>query len=586
MTADPSFEVSLLKERLHTDFDNRVPRITFRNQSDVERNFCSRALAAFAIHKLSGCGLDEAADSVVDGSHDGGIDAIYYAPTSNTLWIVQSKFIENGRGEPALSDVIKFQFGLKKLLDGQFTFFENNLTWQSRLPTIARYFDEPSLQVRAILVYSGINLVSEDRLRLFNDFRNDISPTDNYFKFNSYNLTSLDEWLIDENERGGVREIQLEIRNPGVMREPYETIFGLVRLDDIAKLERIHGAKLIASNLRCFVGDTEVNRSIIQTLQTEPKHFMYLNNGLTAYCERFTIHNLDRSNQERKRVTARDFSIVNGAQTLGAIRTAWQSHQGQAFEGFVFLRVFSLERCVENEQFARRLTQTTNFQNQVGLRDFVALDPEQKRIASRLHIAGIEYHYKADDDTPDPDETNFTLEEATTALACLERQNDCDLCTRVLANRKSLWSFENEYPDDNPQESRYKKLFHSSRSPLTVWRAVQVQRIVLKQMKDSGKASTGVRKTFFENARWLVLNLIFLKVHPHEGQGLSLSEDQHQVIVAKTIEFAEILWRVAESKGFISRSSDLREPLRHLRSVFCSQADCQILRNGVLSEVR
>jgi hypothetical protein len=40
-----------------------------------ESNFLSRALAAYAVHKLAGCDLDEAAHAVVDGGGDGGIDA-------------------------------------------------------------------------------------------------------------------------------------------------------------------------------------------------------------------------------------------------------------------------------------------------------------------------------------------------------------------------------------------------------------------------------------------------------------------------------------------------------------------------------
>ncbi|WP_088256164.1 hypothetical protein [Fimbriiglobus ruber] len=95
------YEIDHVPPRLHRDFDGRVPPAkSGKTDREKENNFLSRALAAFAVHRLSGCGLDEAAASVVDGGGDAGIDAVYHTPTSNTLYVVQSKFIESGRGEP------------------------------------------------------------------------------------------------------------------------------------------------------------------------------------------------------------------------------------------------------------------------------------------------------------------------------------------------------------------------------------------------------------------------------------------------------------------------------------------------------
>src|SRR5713101_6945756 len=105
-----------LPGRLRTDFTGRVPEATAGDANEREKNFLSRTLAAFAVHKLSGCPLDEAAAALVDGGDDGGIDAVHYSPTSHTLWLVQSKFIESGRGEPGLGDVSKFKNGIEDLL--------------------------------------------------------------------------------------------------------------------------------------------------------------------------------------------------------------------------------------------------------------------------------------------------------------------------------------------------------------------------------------------------------------------------------------------------------------------------------------
>lgn len=123
-------ELNHLPGRLRTDFTGRLPEATSGNAAEREVNFLSRALAAFAVHKLTGCTLDEAAGAVVDGGGDGGIDAIFYVASTQILWIIQSKYHQNGRGEPALGDVAKFKAGLENLLRGNFGAFANNSSWQ------------------------------------------------------------------------------------------------------------------------------------------------------------------------------------------------------------------------------------------------------------------------------------------------------------------------------------------------------------------------------------------------------------------------------------------------------------------------
>lgn len=586
MNVERPYEITHLAPRLHADFDGRVPEASSGTADERERNFLSRALAALAVHKLSGCGLDEAAAALVDGGGDNGIDAVHYSANSNTLRLVQSKYMDTGRGEPSLGDVSKFKNGIEDLLQGKFDAFRANDSWAAKLPQIELHFKE-KLQVRAILVYSGVNLVSEDRLRMFEDVRNRFSSGDEYFAFSPYSLTSVHDWLIDDDGRG-VEKADLEILNPGWFKESFETIYGLVRLKDIASLYTKHRNRLIAANIRRYKGETEVNERIVATLKNEPEYFFYLNNGLTAYCERLEVNNMDRGSQEMKRVTVHGFSIVNGAQTLGSIQACSNANPESTPDGMVFVKIISLERCEDDIEFARRITQSTNFQNQIGSRDFAALDEQQERITAQLRLDGIEYHYKASVDTPTSNDTNFTLDEATTALASLEPDGECDLCSRALANKNSLWALEEVYPDSDLYRTRYHRLFRADRSARTVWRAVQTQRAVIGRMRADMRASVGIRKAFFENARWLVLNLVFLQLHPEQGESLEVSSAELEAIAKKTIDISEKLWTVCETKGFVSRRAegvdgDAYEQTRHFRSVFCSAGDCKLLRGATLA---
>jgi len=578
VSVEKPYEIDHVPPHLHSTFDGKVPAGQAGDAHARENDFLSRALAAFAVMRLTGCSTDEAAASLVDGGGDGGIDAVHHSPTSNTLFVVQSKFIENGRGEPELGDVSKFRDGVDNVLRGNWSAFDKNAAWKARLPQIKKHFDEHSLRVRAVLVYSGTSSVSEDRLRLFEALESQYTHDDEYFRFASYNLVSVHDWITGADAAAGVEKVELEILKPGWVTEPFQTVYGQVRVADLAALYATHGNALVEANLRRYKGLTEVNLRIKETLQGEAANFFYLNNGLTAYCQKLDIAHHDKANAEKKKITARGFSIVNGAQTLGTI------HATEAGgDGFVFLKVISLEKCEDETAFARRITESTNFQNQISPRDFTALDEQHERISLQLQKDGIHYHFKEADDVPDSDDTNFNLEDAATALACLEHEKDCVLCAKLLSNRKSLWSPDVIYPKEAPEFTLCQKLFRPERSARTVWRAVQVRKIVIERLNGE-RPATGVRRDFYENARWLVLGLLFLRERLEQGPTLVLTKEEQAKAAEKTLEIANAVWEAAQEAGFVSANEPYTAP-RHFKSVFCSASDCQKLKAGAMKKL-
>jgi hypothetical protein len=92
MTSEVPIEILHLPAKLHELFDGRLLVAVAGTPEERERNFLSRAVGAYAIHKLAGPILDVAAACVVDGGGDGGIDAIHYSAGDQKLWIVQGKF--------------------------------------------------------------------------------------------------------------------------------------------------------------------------------------------------------------------------------------------------------------------------------------------------------------------------------------------------------------------------------------------------------------------------------------------------------------------------------------------------------------
>ena len=91
--------------------DQRIASETFE---DIQR---SRALAAYMVHHLTACSPEDAAGSIVDGGDDNGLDAIYFHEPEETLYIVQSKWIKDGKGEPDNGSVKKFCSGFNATYD-------------------------------------------------------------------------------------------------------------------------------------------------------------------------------------------------------------------------------------------------------------------------------------------------------------------------------------------------------------------------------------------------------------------------------------------------------------------------------------
>ena len=93
-----------------------------------------------------------------------------------------------------------------------------------------------------------------------------------------------------------------------------------------------------------------------------------------------------------------------------------------------------------------------------------------------------------------------------------------------------------------------------------------------------------MRKDFFENGRWLVLNVIFLRLHPEDGESLTLTDDEIAALSKSAQEWAERLWSECQSKGFVSADASHRwVTTKHFKSVFSAATDCQVLRNGLLA---
>ncbi len=311
--------------------------------------------------------------------------------------------------------------------------------------------------------------------------------------------------FLSQDIRGASADLEVTLYDWGSTQEPYAAYYGRVEATAVAAWYAEHGTRLFDKNIRQFLGDSEVNASIIDTLHDHPDRFWYLNNGVTVLCERVAKTALGGATKKTGHFTFSGVSVVNGAQTVGCIGQAMLDHPHAVADAQVTVRFISLENCPP--EFAGEVTRGTNTQNRVERRDFVALDPEQDRIATELAIDRIRYAIKSGESTPETD-AGCTVIDATIALACARPTPD--LAVQAKREIGRLWLGAEE----NSPHSQYRQLFKSKVTGQQVWRAVQVLRAVERALEDERGKRHGRDRLIGVHGNRLIAHQVFQRLSP------------------------------------------------------------------------
>lgn len=172
---------------------------------------------------------------------------------------------------------------------------------------------------------------------------------------------------------------------------------GRIPVTEVAALMKTHGEKLLDRNIRRYLGlhGNRVNEGIRTTLlSSNPPDFYFFNNGLTLVCEDFAYNALQSSDYQ---INVENLQIVNGGQTCMTIfRTSEElQKKGKTLpaEASVLVRIYKLPK--DNEDIVLRITQATNSQNPVDLKDLHANDARQQRLEQSIQALGFTFHLSA-----------------------------------------------------------------------------------------------------------------------------------------------------------------------------------------------
>lgn len=477
--------VNQIKAKVKELFENNIDCSDI-NETDSEREnkIATRCLAAYGVFLTTGCSLDEASESVTDSPEDNGIDAIYHSSTTRNLIIVQSKFIQNGKGGATVDEMQKFIKGVKDLVNLKFERFNSKI--QEKKPIIES----------ALMEFSCINMVwvdtgNEKKLHhakdILDDFLKEVNDpgggaSEDLVKFNRYNQKKLHESLKDYVGKSPI-ELELWLQQWGKIENPQLAYFGSLSGEVIGDWWKKYGRSLFERNLRQVLGKTEVNEEIKNTIKNEPENFWYFNNGITIVANHLTKSSAFAGSRDFGQFMLSGAQIVNGAQTVSSIGDLFLEGDYSLDQVLVGAKVISLENAPP--EFGSHVTRTNNRQNRIENRDFVAQDANQKRIQTELAIEGVEYNIVRSDSFQ-ASENAFDLYEATIALACTTSNS-----AFAVQSKKEIGKFF-----ENIEGSYYKTLFNPNTNGMFVYNSVRLYRFLDQQVKNE------VKKLNRKTGRW------------------------------------------------------------------------------------
>lgn len=453
----------------------------------------SRALAAYALNILGSVDITLTARSIVDGYEDNGIDAIYYDETKKILWLIQSKWIKDGNGEPSPKETQSFCSGIRDLIEYKIERFNEKII--SKEKTIQDALADANVKINVVLAHTG-NQFGEHNQRCIKDLLDELNDPSELCSFSNFNLKCAHQSLVDSVD-GVPINVDVAISNWGVVLEPYQAYYGQVNIKEVSKWWIDNGAKLVSDNIRGFIGTTEVNEEITKTIKNSPDNFWYFNNGITALCDSIKKKPLGGSERAMGIFEVCGLKVVNGAQTAGTIGEYFKKNIGVETDATVMVRFISLKNCPD--YFAVQVTKSTNTQNKVERKDFVALDPQQERLRTDFALEGTSYQYKRSSDSIITDEKNCGFEELIVALAC--SNTNIDYCINAKREVGKLWEDVTKTP--------YVEFFNSGLTTNKAWNSVYVHREVSTYLKSQIGKYSGRKKGIYIHANLFIEHMIF-----------------------------------------------------------------------------
>ena len=320
----------------------------------------------------------EAANAICDGPSDRGVDAVYVDHDSNEVIFMQAKVRQNDArtvGDQAIRDFAGSvtQFATPELVTNAIT--------EMPASEIAKLLDRNEVAERlreGYMVHSwfitngtvdknGVRAAEATNVGIYD--REAIASR--YVEIDAPDVVE-GTAIFDVSDNGFVEF------SAGDKARLYLII---AKATDFLKLGGIADGSLFAQNVRLSLGNTKVNKDIVETVSDQAKHLFFpmYHNGITIIC---------RKVETGDQIKLTDYVVVNGAQSLTVLNR-------QKVKVSDDLRLVAKIIEIEgDEQFAQEITLASNNQNAIKPRDQRSTNVLQTRLEAEFdHITFEGYRY-------------------------------------------------------------------------------------------------------------------------------------------------------------------------------------------------
>lgn len=494
-----NLKIIRIQPKLENLFNNKIDISDANSYGNDNCIFYTRSIAALSI--IMRCGVDEdiAGQSITDGFHDMGIDAIYNDTSQKKLILVQSKWRRDGSGGISQTETGSFISGIKRIIS--FDFDGCNEKIQAKKQDITSALKDMDYQIEIIFCHTGSQSMSEYALRPIKELQRQVNEdgSSELLIFSEIKLQDIYDYLADGQNRDNIVLDDVLLSNWGAIDGPLKAYYGIVPVSAVGEWYKTYGNRLFAKNIRYYKGSTEVNQGIKDILKTNPDKFFYYNNGIKILCKKITKKAAHSTDRVTGLFVLEGASLVNGAQTAGAIGSIFMETPELISNARVFIQMIELGDAGEEQ--ATQITKLSNTQNRIDGKDFASLDPQQERLRKELSLSGIQYLYKSGATIEDSTH-QISLDEAIVAQAC--SLDDLSIIALVKRNIGAL--------TENIEKQPYKLLFNGGTNSFALYNGVMTLREVDSYIKEKETTESGRKRLVLIHGNRFILHRVLLEV--------------------------------------------------------------------------
>jgi hypothetical protein len=339
---------------------------------------------------------------ITDGSDDKQIDAILVDDNSNSVYILQGKFIGADKVDAGpLREVLSSWIQLKDLVRLQET--ANNKLKQRLSELSIALDDEYDIHFELVTTAELTQAAAND----FAAFQKQLAEADDL---------PATIHLVDNSELLKRYEISLEKENPVIkftlplQSGKYvklkiantQSVIAAIPLKDCLSFPGIKDGTLFQKNVRQSLGlSNRVNKGIKDTIYKNSNEFFFYHNGITALCNKMQF------DEASKKITLHGLTVVNGCQSLTTILSCSEKVK-QIEDSYVMFRFYE----ITNHNRAEHISVSTNSQSAVKPRDLRSND---KRVLSLKKVFEQKYPTgylttKRGEEAPASKDKNYVLD--------------------------------------------------------------------------------------------------------------------------------------------------------------------------------